>query len=92
MNAKDKAIKNDKQLIDMALYAASVGQTKLVSMGDPEFMDDIQAKFNYYKLLVKTHEITMKELEEKVYAEYGIVERDPRIDNYATVYFHPRQR
>lgn len=76
MNARDKAIRNDKMLLDMALYAVSDGQTKLVSMADPAFLDDIQAKFNYYKLLVKTHEITMEELEEKIYAEFGIVEPD----------------
>ena len=67
MTAKEQAMLNDKKLIDLATYAISAGQTRLFDPRDPGLMDEVQDKFNYYKLLVRSKEITLDELEDKVY-------------------------
>ena len=75
MSLKSEVIKNDKRLLDCAIYRYSEGQKRVVSMQDPGQLDEIQEEFNYLKDLVQRGSYTMNELEDKIYGEFGIAER-----------------
>lgn len=68
MNIKQTVYKNDQRLIEMTIYHESKGMTRAIK-GE----EQLSARFTEFKMLIKRGSFTIKELEEKIFSENGII-------------------
>lgn len=85
LNPVEEAMANDKRLDILVAYQLSEGYMKTLPIYDgietaaefakqkSEYIDKAQNLFQYFKKIVLDGEITINQLEDKVYSKYGIV-------------------
>jgi len=71
MSIKETVIKNDQLLMELAMYHESKGMT--TTLPNP---DQLFARFEEFKRLLKRQEFTMGQLEDRVYSRYGVITKE----------------
>lgn len=79
MNAKEIAFYNDQLIMDLAGYHESKGLTKKINN------DQVMTRFSEFKVRIKKGCFTIKDLEDKIYTENGVMTSPPSLPNISNL-------